>query len=58
MVAADGSSSLAPLDSAGAPNCSLHVHPNTLDYRLRRIAELTGRRPRTAPGLSRCAVPR
>jgi DNA-binding PucR family transcriptional regulator len=23
----------------------LHVHPNTLDYRLRRIAELTGLEP-------------
>lgn len=33
--------------SAGA----LHVHPNTLDYRLRRIAELTGRSPLTARGL-------
>lgn len=30
---------------------ALHVHPNTLDYRLRRIAELTGRSPATARGL-------
>jgi hypothetical protein len=29
----------------------LHVHPNTLDYRLRRIGELTGRSPATARGL-------
>lgn len=30
---------------------ALHVHPNTLDYRLRRIGELTGRSPSTARGL-------
>ena len=30
---------------------ALHVHPNTLDYRLRRIGELTGRAPSTARGL-------
>jgi hypothetical protein len=30
---------------------ALHVHPNTLDYRLRRIGELTGRPPSTARGL-------
>lgn len=30
---------------------ALHVHPNTLDYRLRRIGELTGRQPSTARGL-------
>jgi hypothetical protein len=30
---------------------ALHVHPNTLDYRLRRIGELTGRSPLTARGL-------
>jgi DNA-binding PucR family transcriptional regulator len=29
----------------------LHVHPNTLDYRLRRIVELTGIDPSTARGL-------
>jgi sugar diacid utilization regulator len=29
---------------------SLHVHPNTLDYRLRRIHELTGVSPLTADG--------
>lgn len=30
---------------------ALHVHPNTLDYRLRRIVELTGLDPSTARGL-------
>jgi DNA-binding PucR family transcriptional regulator len=30
---------------------SLNIHPNTLDYRLRRIGELTGRSPATARGL-------
>jgi hypothetical protein len=30
---------------------ALHVHPNTLDYRLRRIGELTARSPSTARGL-------
>ncbi len=30
---------------------ALHVHPNTLDHRLRRIGELTGRAPSTARGL-------
>jgi hypothetical protein len=30
---------------------ALHVHPNTLDYRLRRIVELTGLDPSTAHGL-------
>ena len=30
---------------------SLHVHPNTLDYRLRRIVELTGLDPATTRGL-------
>ncbi|ONH58176.1 hypothetical protein CcI49_21935 [Frankia sp. CcI49] len=30
---------------------ALHIHPNTLDYRLRRIAELTGADPTTARGL-------
>jgi hypothetical protein len=30
---------------------ALHVHPNTLDYRLRRIVELTGIDPSTAHGL-------
>jgi DNA-binding PucR family transcriptional regulator len=30
---------------------ALNVHPNTLDYRLRRIGELTGRSPLTARGL-------
>ena len=29
----------------------LHVHPNTLDYRLRRIVELTGLDPSTSRGL-------
>jgi len=30
---------------------NLHVHPNTLDYRLRRIVELTGLDPSTSRGL-------
>jgi DNA-binding PucR family transcriptional regulator len=30
---------------------ALHVHPNTLDYRLRRIIELIGIDPSTARGL-------
>ena len=30
---------------------ALHVHPNTLDYRLRRIVELTRLEPSTAKGL-------
>jgi hypothetical protein len=30
---------------------TLHVHPNTLDYRLRRVAELTGLDPSTTRGL-------
>ncbi|HEU5033242.1 MAG TPA: helix-turn-helix domain-containing protein [Mycobacteriales bacterium] len=30
---------------------ALHVHPNTLDYRLRRVVELTGLDPSTARGL-------
>ena len=30
---------------------ALHVHPNTLDYRLRRIVELTGLDPTTSRGL-------
>jgi hypothetical protein len=34
-----------------ATAAGLHVHPNTLDYRLRRIADLTGRSPLTARGL-------
>ena len=29
----------------------LHVHPNTLDYRLRRVVELTGLDPSTSRGL-------
>jgi DNA-binding PucR family transcriptional regulator len=29
----------------------LHVHPNTLDYRLKRIVELTGLEPATTCGL-------
>lgn len=29
----------------------LHVHPNTLDYRLKRVGELTGLDPATARGL-------
>ena len=34
----------------------LHVHPNTLDYRLRRIVELTGLNPGTASGLQLLAA--
>jgi hypothetical protein len=30
---------------------TLHVHPNTLDYRLKRIVELTGLDPATSAGL-------
>ena len=30
---------------------ALHVHPNTLDYRLRRIVDLTGLDPSTSRGL-------
>ncbi len=30
---------------------SLHVHPNTLDYRLKRVVELTGLDPTTTRGL-------
>jgi sugar diacid utilization regulator len=30
---------------------ALHVHPNTLDYRLRRIVDLTGLDPSTTRGL-------
>jgi hypothetical protein len=30
---------------------ALHVHPNTLDYRLRRVVELTGLDPATTRGL-------
>jgi hypothetical protein len=35
---------------------ALHVHPNTLDYRLRRIIELTGLDPSTARGLQLLAA--
>lgn len=34
-----------------AAAAALNVHPNTLDYRLRRVAELTGMDPSTARGL-------
>jgi sugar diacid utilization regulator len=30
---------------------ALHVHPNTLDYRLKRVVELTGLEPATTKGL-------
>src|SRR5690606_17947124 len=32
---------------------ALHVHPNTVDYRLERIAEVTGLDPRNPEGLWR-----
>jgi sugar diacid utilization regulator len=35
---------------------ALHVHPNTLDYRLRRIVELTGLDPSTTRGLQLLAA--
>jgi len=38
------------LDRRGTA-AALHVHPNTLDYRLRRIVELTGLDPSTSRGL-------
>lgn len=34
----------------------LHVHPNTLDYRLKRIVELTGLEPGTTAGLQLLAA--
>ncbi len=45
------------LDRRGAA-AALHVHPNTLDYRLRRVGELTGADPTSARGaqLLRAAV--
>ncbi|HVT63984.1 MAG TPA: helix-turn-helix domain-containing protein [Mycobacteriales bacterium] len=38
------------LDRRGTA-AALHVHPNTLDYRLRRVVELTGIDPATTRGL-------
>jgi hypothetical protein len=35
---------------------ALHVHPNTLDYRLKRIVELTGLEPTTTGGLQLLAA--
>jgi sugar diacid utilization regulator len=35
---------------------ALHVHPNTLDYRLKRIVELTGLEPATTAGLQLLAA--
>lgn len=35
---------------------ALHVHPNTLDYRLKRIVELTGLEPATTRGLQLLAA--
>ena len=35
---------------------ALHVHPNTLDYRLKRIVELTGLEPTTTAGLQLLAA--
>ena len=40
----------ADFDRRAAAN-ALNVHPNTLDYRLRRVAELTGMDPGSARGL-------
>ncbi len=40
----------ADLDRRRAAS-ALHIHPNTLDYRLRRIHELTGLAPTTTHGL-------
>ena len=37
----------SPRHAAG----ELHVHPNTLDYRLKRVVELTGLEPATTKGL-------
>ena len=38
------------LDRRGTA-AALHVHPNTLDYRLRRVVDLTGIDPATSRGL-------
>lgn len=35
---------------------ALHVHPNTLDYRLKRLVELTGLDPATTTGLQLLAA--
>ena len=35
---------------------ALHVHPNTLDYRLKRVVELTGLEPSTTVGLQLLAA--
>ena len=35
---------------------ALHVHPNTLDYRLKRVVELTGLEPSTTKGLQLLAA--
>jgi DNA-binding PucR family transcriptional regulator len=35
---------------------ALHVHPNTLDYRLKRISGLTGLEPTTTAGLQLLAA--
>jgi sugar diacid utilization regulator len=43
------------LDRRGTA-AALHVHPNTLDYRLRRIVELTGHDPSRARGLQLLAA--
>ena len=47
-----GEPSANPLDThLHTLAAALHVHPNTLDYRLRRIVELTGLDPSTTRGL-------
>lgn len=35
---------------------ALHIHPNTLDYRLRRVVQLTGLEPTTTSGLQLLAA--
>ena len=43
------------LDRRGTA-AALHVHPNTLDYRLKRVAELTGLDPSSPAGLQLLAA--
>ncbi|GAA3670846.1 hypothetical protein GCM10022224_038850 [Nonomuraea antimicrobica] len=39
-----------------ATAAGLHIHPNTLDYRLRRVAELTGLNPADELALQKLAA--